>query len=277
MYFAVHLQAPEMVRAALQTLTPTARVADLGNGHYTTTIPVANNVRTIHVLVVPIEWGDKAPTDPWSGDKVPTDPWSNGAPRATHVVLFGGVNGKAAKLDLMSFVADAALGAAKVAEVEATMADTHNRCVIGALGSRDFVPGFKLEKAGFAIVAPDRIDTPDHPDEDPLMGILGSRRTIDAEIKLTLTPTPSASDAARWVRQGELWLSDLVGKVRSTFAGMDTVTPYLDMISLLCTKAFRYDLKGNTLTLSWRTNRIRALDLSQLGKDITTGGQAGGI
>jgi hypothetical protein len=169
-------------------------------------------------------------------------------------------------------VADAATGLAKVEDAEAAVADAHGRCLLGAVGPRDFLPGFKLERARFAVAAPEGSAT------DALMGMLGSRRTLDVEVELTLAPAPTAGDADGWISQGKLFLAGIGANVRSQFAGQgEMMDVYFDMLAMIGTKAFRHELKDKALRFSWRTDRIPSSDLKDLERRLEAVVGPGGL
>lgn len=248
-YVAARLDHPEKMGKVLELLAPGKPPVDLGKGHYTLETPGANGPRTIHVRVVPIQWGVEMPADRWSQE----------LGQATYVVFIGGIDGKNIDLDPLASVADAQTGLAKVMDAESTMADAHGRCILGAVGPREFMPGFKLDKARFAVAAPEGAT------DDALMKLMSSKRTLDIEVELTLSPAPQASDADGWIAQGRLFLTGIGENVRSQFAGQGALMDiYFDMLTLIGTKAFRHEIKGNALRLSWRTDRVPASDLTDL-------------
>ncbi len=252
-YVAAHLEHPEKMGEVLSILIPASPAKDLGKGHYQLDTPGTNGPRTIHVRVVPIQWGPELPGDRWSQE----------AGKATYVVFIGGIDGKNVDLDPLASIADAPTGLAKVTDAEAIVADAHGRCILGAVGAREFQPGFKLDKARFAVVAPEGAAN------DALMTMMSSRRTLDVEVDLALSPAPTASDAAGWIAQGKLFLGGIGDNIRSQFAGQGALMDiYFDMLTMIGTKAFRHEIKGNALRLSWRTDRIPSADLSDLERRL---------
>lgn len=249
MYVAATLDHPEKMGEMLKILSPAAPPKDLGKGHYTLETPGVNGPRTVHVRAIPIQW---------AGD-LPDDRWSQEQGRANYVVFIGGIDGKNVDLDPLASVADAGTGLAKVKDAEAVLADTHGRCILGAVGPRDFLPGFKIEKARFAIGAPETAEA------DALMKMMGSRRSMDVQVELALAPAPTATDVDGWIAMGKGYLGNLAGTMRGQFAGQGGLMEvYFDMISLIGTKAFRHDLKGNAVRFSWRTDRVPQADLTEL-------------
>lgn len=252
-YVAGHLEHPEKMGEVLKILIPTAPPKDLGGGHYVTETQGVNGPRTIHLRVVPIQWGPELPDDRWSrqlGD-------------ATHVVFVGGIDGKNADLDPLAGVADAKAAAERVKYDEGVLADPHGRCIVGDVGPRDFQPGFTLDHARFGIAAPEGAAN------DALMTLMGSKRTLDTEVELLLSPAPSEAVIDGWISQAKMFLTMMGGQVRSQLsAGGDLMDVYFDMIALIGERAFRHDLKGKALALSWRTDRVPQTDLKDLEKRL---------
>jgi hypothetical protein len=253
MYVVGTIAQPEKMGEVLRILIPNSPPKDLGKGHYQLETPGVRGPRTVHVRVVPIQWGPELPGDRWSQEQG----------KATHVVFLGGIDGKNVDLDPLAAVADPATALAKVKEAEAVVANPDGRCILGAVGPRDFVPGFKLDKARFAVAAPEGDG------DDALMKLMGSRRTLDVQVELTLTPAPTPEQVDTWVQQGKMYLGGIGDSVRGQFAGQgDLMDIYFDMLSMIGTKAFRHELKGNVLRFSWRTDRIPSSDLSALEKRL---------
>ncbi len=262
MYVAATLDHPEKMGEVLRILVPGSPPKDLGKGHYQLETPGVNGPRTIHIRVVPIQW---------AGD-LPEDRWSQESGKATYVVFIGGIDGKNADLDPLVSLGDGATGFAKVKEIETVLADTHGRCIIGAVGPRDFLPGFKIEKARFAVGAPETAEA------DPLMKLMGSKRSMDVQVELALSPAPTATDVDGWISMGKMYLGGLGDNVRSQFAGQGGLMDvYFDMLSLLGTKAFRHDIKGNAVRFSWRTDRVPAADLTELERRLQAAVGPGGL
>ncbi|CAN5852700.1 hypothetical protein BH11MYX3_BH11MYX3_04410 [soil metagenome] len=252
-YVAAHLEHPEKMAEVLRILIPASPPKDLGKGHYQLDTPGTKGPRTIHVRVVPIQWGPELPDDRWSQE----------AGKATYVVFIGGIDGKNVDLDPLASIADAPTALAKVKDAESTVADAHGRCILGAVGPRDFQPGFKLDKARFAVAAPEGAAN------DALMRMMSSRRTLDVEVELTLSPAPTAADADGWIAQGKTFLGGIGDSIRGQFAGQGALMDiYFDMLTMIGTKAFRHELKGNALRFSWRTDRIPSADLADLERRL---------
>lgn len=254
MYVVGRLDHPEKMGEVLKVLLPESPPKDLGKGHYQFETPGVRGPRTVHVRVVPLQW---------TGD-VPDDRWSHESGQATHVVFLGGIDGKNVDLDPLAALADPKTALATVKEAEGVVADTHGRCILGAVGPREFLPGFSLEHARFAVVAPEGGNA-----NDGLMALMGSKRTLDVEVELTLKPAPTAADVDGWIAQGRAFLGGIGDSVRGQFAGQgDLMDVYFDMLTLIGTKAFRHDLKGNVLRFSWRTDRVPASDLTSIEKRL---------
>jgi hypothetical protein len=248
-YIAAHLKSPEKVKDMFPILLPGTTPKDLGKGHYQVQVPGADAPRTINLYVLPIQWTNKAPADAFSQQNQ----------SATHVIFIAGISGTNKDVDIPAMLADATTGTATVKDIESIMSDTHNRCIVGQSGPRDFQPGFKLTKGRFAAGVPTAGKT------DPLMKLIGSSKTFDVQVDLALAPTPKDSDVSTWIADGKAWLGNIGSGVRANFAGQDAMMDvYFDMLSLIGERAFNHDLKGNTLRLSWRTDRIPQSDLSAL-------------
>jgi hypothetical protein len=253
-YVAATLAQPEKMKDVLDKLIPGTTATVVAPGHYTLgTASTVNpsGTRTIHVRVVPLDW---------SATKVPDDAWSKEAARATHVVFIGGVDGKDNDVDPMTLLADAATGAAHVKDAESVLGgETRNRCMAGIVGPRDFQPGFKLERALFAMAAPPAAKP------DAMMTMLESQKTLDVEVDLQLAPAPTNAKAQEWIRMGKMFLGGIGANVRGQFAGQDdAMNVYFDMLSLIGEKAFSHAVKGSSLRFSWRTDRIPKSDLQAL-------------
>lgn len=252
-YIAAHLEHPEKMGEVLKILIPATPPKDLGKGHYQLETPGANGPRTIHVRVVPIQWGPELPDDRWSQE----------AGKATYVIFIGGIDGKYVDLDPLASIADAQTALVTVKDAEATIADSHGRCMLGAVGPREFQPGFKLERARFAVVAAEGAIS------DALMSMMSSRRTLDVEVDLALSPAPTPADADGWIAQGKLFLGGIGDNVRAQFAGQGALMDiYFEILTMIGTKAFRHEIKGNALRFSWRTDRIPSADLVDLERRL---------
>ncbi|CAN5898920.1 hypothetical protein BH11MYX2_BH11MYX2_33640 [soil metagenome] len=252
-YIAAHLTHPEKVKDMFPILLPGTTAKDLGKGHYQVEAPGTSAPRTINVHVVPIQWTNRAPSDPYSQQNQ----------TATHVVFIAGVDGANKDVDVQSMLADAATGTATVKDIESVLADSHNRCIVGQTAARDFQPGFKLTRARFASGVPTASKT------DPLMKLIGSAKTFDVQFDLALDPAPTEKDVTGWIADGKAWMANIGAGVRGNFAGQDAMMDvYFDMLSLIGERSFNHELKGNTLRLSWRTDRIPQSDLTDLEKKL---------
>ncbi len=262
MYVAANIAHPEKMGEVLKILAPASPPKDLGKGHYQLETPGANGPRTIHVRVVPIQW---------EGD-LPDDRWSQESGKATHVVFIGGIDGKNVDLDPLVSLTDGATGFAMVKETEAVLSDTHGRFIIGAVGARDFLPGFRIDKARFAVGAPGT-DTP-----DALMKLMSSHRSMDVQVELALSPAPSATDVDGWIAMAKGYIGNMAAGMRTQFAGQGGLMDvYFDMLTLLGTKSFRHDLKGNAVRFSWRSDRVPAGDLTDLEHRLEAAVGPGGL
>lgn len=251
-YVAAHLDHPEKMAEVLRLLVPASQPKDLGKGHYQLATPGVSGPRTINVRVVPIQWGED----------LPVDPWSQQAARATHVVFIGGIDGKNVDQDPLTHLADAPTAAAYVKDAEAVLEDASGRCLIGVVGSREFQPGFRLQQARFALAAPEG-------HREPLMQLLGSTRTVDVEVELALAPAPKPADVERWISMGRGYASGLGAQLRGQFAGQGAMMDvYFDMVTLLATTGFRHEIAGDALHLSWRTDRVPKADLDDLERRL---------
>lgn len=262
MYVAANLAHPEKMPEVLKILAPASPPKDLGKGHYQLEAPGANGPRTIHIRVVPIQWAGELPDDRWSQE----------SGKANYVVFIGGIDGKTVDLDPLASLTDGATGFALVKQTEAVLEDTHGRCVIGTVGARDFLPGFRVDKARFAIGAPETADP------DALMKLMGSKRSLDVQLELVLSPAPSAANVDGWIAMGKAYLGNIGESVRGQLAGQGSLMDvYFDMLTLLGTKAFRHDLKGNAVRFSWRTDRVPSADLSELERRLEAVVGPGGL
>ncbi len=250
-YVAATLPHPEKMIDVLGKLMPSGAPKTIAPGHYTFETPstvTPSGKRTIHVRVAPLDW---------SSVKVPDDVWSQEAARATHVVFIGGVDAKDNDVDPMTLLADAPTAAANVKEAESVLGgQTHNRCMAALVGPREFQPGFQLTRGRFAMAAP-LAKKP-----DAMMALLDSKKTIDIEVEIALDPPPTAAKAKEWVNKGRMFLANIGANVRGQLAAQgDLMDVYFDMLSLIGEKAFVHSVKGSSLWLSWRTDRIPKPDL----------------
>ena len=248
LYVAATLEHPEKMAEVLSKLLPNMPQKTVANGHYTIDTPGLKGTRVIHVHVVPLQWTQKPAGDAWNTD----------AARATHAVFITGVDGKNADVDPLTFLDPKP---ETVKDSEAVIADAHGRCLVGRVGPTDFQPGYKLERARFALAAPPGKG-------DPLMGLLQSQRTLDLTVELQLAPPPKESDVKKWIKAGRGWMANIAGPIRMQFAGNPMTDVYFDLLSLLGERGFKSEIKGNALRLSWRTDRVPKSELDALGSRI---------
>lgn len=252
-YVAAAVAQPAKFGELLKTLLPASPPIQVATNHYKLETPGMNGTRTIHIRVVPIAWTTPAPSDVWSQQ----------AARATHVVFIGGIDGKNVDLDPLASLADAATGLARVQDAEGVVANANGRCMVGLVGPREFQPGYKVDRARFAMAAPPGQQG------DALMTLLGSTRTLGVEIELVLSPAPTASDVKSWIADGRTYLAAIGQNVKSSFAGQGPMVEiYFDMISLIGTRAFEHSVAGKSLRFSWRTDRIPESDLTALERRL---------
>jgi hypothetical protein len=251
-YAAVNFRHPDRLKAMLEALAPGAPLKEVSKTHYVVTTPGATGDREIHVLVVPIQWPAKVPGDRWS---------TEGA-KATHVVFFTGLFGSGTQVDPLAQLADPATALAKTKDVEGVLTDTRGRCVTGFVGAHDFQPGYKLEHARFGFAGPEGAG-------DPLTNLLGSHRTLELAVELTLSPAPTEQVVNGWIDEAKAFLTGTLEPIKAQFAGQGPAVDVLwDLAGLLGNKGFRHTLKDKTLTLTWRTDRIPQSDLSTYEKRL---------
>lgn len=248
-YLAVRLREPARVKDALAVI-PGVDVAVRGDGHYSFGAPGAGGPRDIHVRVLPVRW---------TGGVAPSDPWTTWQTRATHVVFLGGLVAGGADVDPLTAILPPDQARAKVAATEGVVADPRGRCVVGTLGRQaDVKPGFTIERGRFAMAAPGG-------KADALTRLMGSQRSLDAEVELTMTPAPSEADVARWIDETRTWAAGIAGPIRQEYAAAGpAVDVVFDMVGALVDHGFRSQVKGSALSLSWRTDRVPASALEEL-------------
>jgi hypothetical protein len=244
-YLALALRSPDKLRDMLAQIIPGQQPKELGKHHWSIEAPGAQGPRVIQLRAVPIAWPAKLPTDSWSRD----------AARATHVVLLTGMFDKSTQVDGLAAAADAKTGAARVADVEAVVADARGRCVLGYVNKRPFQPGYTLDKARFVLAAPEG-------KSDALTRMLGSLRTLDLEVELVLDPAPTPKVVQGWIAEARAWVANIGASVRGGFADQGAVVDAMfDMAALLGKSGFKHTLKDKALTLSFRTDRISQAEL----------------
>lgn len=248
-YIALTLRDPNKLGTMLGSIIPGTEAKSVGKLSWTLEAPGANGPRTIHVQAVPIQWPAKTPGDIWSRE----------AAKATHVVFLSGLFGKTTELaDALTSAADAQSAAAKVADIESLVGGAGGRCVFGEVGKREFQPGYQLDRARFAMVAPEGKG-------DPLTSLLGSLRTLDLEIDLVLSPAANEAKVTDWIKQARAWTRATMEPVRMQFAGQGPIVDVMfEVGGLLGKSGFRHTLKDKSLLLSFRTDRITAAELASV-------------
>jgi len=251
-YAAINFRHPDRLKAMLEALAPGAPLKEVSKTHYVVTTPGAAGDREIHVLVYPIQWPAKVPGDRWSTDSA----------KATHVVFFTGLFGSGTQVDPLAQLADPATALAKTKDVEGVLSDARGRCITGFAGAHDFQPGYKLEHARFGFAGPEGAG-------DPLTNLLGSHRTLELAVELTLSPAPTEQVVNGWIDQAKAFLGATLEPIKAQFAGQGPAVDVLwDLAGLLGNKGFRHTLKDKTLTLTWRTDRIPQSDLTTYEKRL---------
>ncbi|HEY5951217.1 MAG TPA: hypothetical protein VIV40_37250, partial [Kofleriaceae bacterium] len=183
------------------------------------------------------------------------DSWSKLSARATHVVFITGLFDQT-PVDPLALAADDKLATARVIEAESLVSDPRGRCVLGHVAKRAFQPGYSLDRARFMLAAPEG-------NGDPLTAMLGSNRTLDLEVELTLDPAPSEKTVARWIAEARAWIGNIGESVRGGFADQGPLVDAMyEMAGLLGKSGFRHTLKDKSLTLSFRTDRISHAELA---------------
>jgi len=232
---------------------PGIKPKEVAKGHFQFEAPGAKGTRMIHIRTVPIQWADPLPADAWSLDMA----------KATHILFLSGISGGKTDVDPLTLIADATAGADKVKTTEGVLGDAHGRCVVGTVGKNDFKPGFKLDHARFAMGAPPG-------KSDPITKLLGSNRTLDVEVELTLSPAPKEADVTRWIGEARRWIAETVAPIKANFAGQGPlVDAYIEMMAVVGERGFNHKLDGAALTLSWQTARVPQADINALDKKFS--------
>lgn len=246
-YLALNLRHPERLGAMIKSL-PGLTVKEVGKDHYAFEAPDAKGPRSIHVRAVPIRWPDKLPTDKWSLDEA----------AATHLVFVTGVFGKGSDVDPLAMLAEAGAAVDRVKDAESLLDDAHGRCVVGFSGKDDFKPGFKLDHARFAVALPEGKG-------DPVTALVGSNRTLDVEIELTLAPAAKEADVTRWIAETRTWMTTVLAPVKAQFGGQGPLVEVIaDLLGLITERGFQHKLAGPALRLSWQTRRVPQADVSAI-------------
>lgn len=249
LYVVGTLAQPDKMGEVLQKLVPGIPHKMVVPGHYTMETQGMRGVRTIHVRVIPLQWTAKPTGDAWLAE----------AGRATHAVFIGGVDGKNLDVDPVTKLADPATALAHVKDAEGVLGDARGRCILGRVGANDFQPGYKLERARFALAAPSG-------KSDPVTEMLQSNRTVELVVELVLAPAPKEADVKKWIEQGRAWASQIAAPVKMQFAGNPMLDALLEMFALLGERGFKYELKDTSLKFSWRTDRVPRSELTALEK-----------
>ncbi len=260
-YIALTLRHPDRLKNLLATLVPGATPKQLGKDHFAVDSPGAQGPRTVHLQALPIAWPAQVPADRWSKD----------AARATHVVFITGLFGKSTEIDPLAALADATTAAARVKDAESVVSDAHGRCIVGFVGKHDFQPGYGLTRARFALAAPES-------GGDPLTRLMSSRRSLEFAVELALDPAPTETVFGKWNAQARAWLRDTMAPVRAQFAAQGPVVDVMfDLAALLGDRGFQHEIKGNSLVMSWRTDRVPSSDLSALETRTQSAMKAAGL
>ena len=258
-YMALTLRHPEKISDMLKTI-PGIQPKKVADNHWSFDAPGEQGMREIHIRALPIQWGQPLPTDDWAKDQA----------KATHVLFISGLMGKG-DVEPLSVLADAKTAPALVKDAEGLLPDSHGRCAVGVVGPNDWKPGFKLDRARFAMAAPPG-------GGDALTKLIGSDRTLDVELEANLTPPPAEKDYNAWYAEAKDWISSTVDPIKMQFAGGGPmVDAYFDMMSLVASRGFDHQIKGKALTLSWRTNRIQQSDLSAIESELESAGAGAGL
>jgi hypothetical protein len=250
LYLAVHLAHPERV-ADMFAGIPDTKLERVGEGHYRLDAPGVRGRRTIEVRVLPIHWAAAAPADPWSRDMAV----------ATHVIFLSGVLYGGRDVDPMTVLAPPEAAAARVHELEGVLADAHGRCVLGAVATRPFQPGFALDHARFGVAAPAGSG-------DALTHLLGSARSLDLEVELTLAPAPTEPVVDGWLDQGRAMVSVAMAPIKDQFGASGLTKAYVEMFEVVGSRGFASHLDGAALRLSWRTDRIHESDVTEIEREL---------
>jgi hypothetical protein len=249
LYVAAALAQPEKMPDVLAKLLPGTPQKTVAPGHYTIDTKGMTGTRTIHIRVVPIQWS-----------AVPDgDAWNTEAGRATHIVFIVGVDGKNLDIDPVAKLADAAKAAEIVKDVEGVLGDNHARCILGRVGATDFQPGFKLERARFALAAPSG-------QGDALMKMIGSQRTVELVVEMVLSPAAKDSNVKGWIQKGRTAVAASAAPVRMQFAGNPILDVFIDMIAILADRGFKYEVKDKAVRFTWRTDRVPASEMAEIEK-----------
>lgn len=251
-YIATQLRDPNKLKDLLATAVPGSPPKELGKHHWVVEAPGVQGKRTIHLRAIPVAWPKRLPSDSWSRD----------AERATHVIFLTGMMGETSAVDPLAAAAEPTASVAKVADVESIVPNAAGRCFLGDVGKQSFQPGYELDRARFVLAAPEG-------KSDPLTALLNSSRTLDLEVELVLTPPPTEQVVQKWIAQARAWTANVIEPIRAQFAGQGPlVDAFFEIGALLGKSGFRHTLKGKSLMLSFRTDRVTQAQLSSVEKRL---------
>lgn len=204
-------------------------------GHFVTRFQAPAGERAVHLRFLPIDW---------EGLALPDDPRARQVRRATHVLFVFADAATAPVADPLSLLAEPVAAQKRVGEIESLAADRRGRCAIGELpAAADIRPGFDLTGGAFIAVTPPRVA------EDQLAALIGASRSLDLEVRLDLSRTPTTADVEGWLAQA-----------RQAFTAMASGTPappaLIELIRVVLEKALAYRIGDGHLFLSWHTSRV---------------------
>jgi hypothetical protein len=186
------------------------------------------------VRIVPIQWPSAEPRDTWASTLV----------RATHVVFLGD-----SERDPLAALADRDTANARVRDVEHLLSDTRGRCLVGRASGFAASPEYQLDRARIAVAIPEGADV--------IGRSVGSRRTLDIEAEAVLAPAPSPAVVDAWIAEGRTWVGSALTEVRGELGMSDPLAAIIvDVAAAVAYSAFRHELAGDTLRMSWRSDRI---------------------
>lgn len=258
-YLAVTLREPAAIGAAMAGI-PTAKQKLLAPLHWSLTIRGDAGPRTVHVRVLPLNWGDS----------VPDDAWSHEAEAATHLIAIsfaGSDAGAKAPADPLPALESGAAAEARIRYVEGLLVAPFGRCMIGTMGPGAFKPGFALTDGRFVFALPDGKN-------DPFTQMLGSNRTVDLGVEFSIEPAPAQADVDGWVAETEATLASTIAGVRAQFAGVPGagayVDRYMELFGSLGKIGLKTTLAGKVLNVSWQSVRITAADADAFERKAET-------
>lgn len=214
-------------------------------GHFVMRLQGPAGPRAVHLRFLPVDW---------EGLALPDDPRARELRRASHVLFVSADAADAPVPDPFSLLAEPAAAQKRIGEIESLATDRRGRCAIGELPPvAGFRPGFDLTGGGFIAVTPPRVA------EDQLAALIGASRSLDLEIRLDLSKTPSQADLDGWVAQG-----------RQAFDAMASGTPappaLIALIRVVLEKALAYRIGEGHVVFSWHTSRVpkESLDAAEV-------------